>query len=157
MTQRIWDFAERDATALLNDKARQILLPGVYFGYELVKGTGSTRRVGLQMDTDPRNAAAKLGVLLMVSGITNLEDEDLLTDASLDVLAANDDDRIDIVVGTHTYNASRPPNQVTYTIREGTPGTTAFVELLDGGAAPTIRIETLYTSAELNGYQVFLI
>jgi hypothetical protein len=146
---RIFDFGAQDLTSLLNTQDTGMLLSGVYLGYILGAGAGA-RDVSVSMVTNPNDSAAVIGVLHTRDGVTVIEDADL---ADLTIVAANDDDRIDSVVGVYAYNTGKPPNVMSYTVREGTPGTTAFVDLLSGATA-SIQVETFTTSADFDNWRV---
>ena len=147
---RIFDFGAKDLTTLLNEQDAGMLLPGVYVGYNLGKGAGN-RELTITMDPDPNGGGGVLGVCHTRSGVTILEDADL---PSINILAANTHDRIDAVVGVYFYNAGKPVNVMSYTVREGTPGVTSSAVLLDTFLVASMTFQTLSTSADFNTWSV---
>jgi hypothetical protein len=150
MQTRVFDFAAKDLTDLLNLQDAYMLPAGVYFGYNLARGT-NPRDINITMDQDPNVSGGVIGVLHTRDGVTIMEDASL---PPLTVTAASTDDRYDAVVAVYAKNDTRPVNVCSYTIRQGVPGTTAFVNLVDGSAVPSIKVETFTTSDKFNGFIV---
>lgn len=147
--QRVFDAFAKDLTSLLNKQDAGMLSAGVYLGFNLSKGAGA-REIDIDMDVNPNKPSELLGVIHTFTGVTVLEDAAL---TPLNVVAASPHDRVDVVVAVYSYNLGKPSNVCSYTIRQGTPGTTGFVNLTDG-STDSIKVETFTTSAKFNGWRI---
>lgn len=115
---RYFDYQSPDTTLLLNEWRRGILLPGVYFGYNAVPGSGGLN-ISLTMDSDPDKSGASLGTIITRDAVTVQETADLI-DVATAPAAHPTLPRIDILVATYVYNAGLPNNDVTYEVVQGT-------------------------------------
>ena len=117
-----WRFEDPDSTEKLNNAYRRMFNPGVYMGYTVEQGTSGGMWIKFTHETDPDNTSGVLGKIYTRDGAVISED-------------ANQDDVVEgpaahptlpnwhYVVVSYTYNASRPPNDSAYVIKEGTAGT----------------------------------
>ena len=122
--RRYLDYKASDATRLLNEWKRGILVSGIYSGFAAVPAGDpyDPFAVSLLMDEDPDTSGGKLGSIITRDSVVIQEDEDLVNVATANA-AHPTLPRVDYLVATYVYNASTPNNDVTYSILEGTPGT----------------------------------
>lgn len=114
-------YEDPDSTFLWNEMYRRMFHPGVYMGFTVEPGSLGNWWLKFTHETDPDNTSSKLGIIYTRDGAVIREnaDQDNVMNGSVSLGLPN----IHYVIASYTYNASTPPNDVVYFVRQGTPGT----------------------------------
>lgn len=147
--QRIFDFGSDDLTLLLNRRFQGIIPNGVYSGYILSAGSGLD--IEVTGEADPRDQDGSVGIIHTKSGVTVF---DLETAQTITMDPTPPLDRIDALVLSYLYSATKPVPVATIQKRQGTTGQHGTIVFQDAASIASIRVETKYAREGFNNWSV---